>query len=211
MNASWLCILKISVGYDRRGNLAARTVREVDRARKLRPKRSRRGTNLTNPEHRQVFSFLKEPAGWPSLSNMPPPPFVNEAGRAMPKGWLSNNLEYLLSTESIPPGRTPFDKDVNRRSNHFKPLRTPRGSALMVCLLVMAILITLGTGLLFNSGLFLKTHGLRKMSRLASFAAENGIKQAQNRVEARAATIFAEPEISEALSGHATGPGIKRP
>ncbi len=199
MNASWLCILKISVGYDRRGNLAARTVREVDRARKLRPKRSRRGTNLTNPEHRQVFSFLKEPAGWPSLSNMPPPPFVNEAGRALPKGWLSNNLEYLLSTESIPPGRTPFDKDVNRRSNHFKPLRTPRGSALMVCLLVMAILITLGTGLLFNSGLFLKTHGLRKMSRLASFAAENGIKQALNRVEARAATIFAEPEISEEL------------
>jgi hypothetical protein len=69
----------------------------------------------------------------------------------------------------------------------------------MVCLLVMAILMTLGTGLLVNSGLFLKTYGLRKATRLTSFATENGIKQAWNRVETRTATIFSEPEISEEL------------
>lgn len=199
MNTSWLCILKISVGHDRRGNLAARAVREADRARKLRPGQLRRGTNLVNPEHRQVFPFLKESADWPSPSATPPLQLAREADRTLPKGTLSNHLKYLLSTESIPPGRTLFDRDVNRRPDHFKPLRTPRGSALMVCLLVMAILMTLGTGLLVNSGLFLKTHGLRKVTRLTSFATENGIKQAWNRVEAGAAAIFSEPEISEEL------------
>ncbi|MCX8160359.1 MAG: hypothetical protein N3G18_05445, partial [Candidatus Saccharicenans sp.] len=65
--------------------------------------------------------------------------------------------------------------------------------------LVMAILMTLGAGLLINSGLFLKTHGLRKVTRLTSFATENGIKQAWNRVEAGAAMIFSKSEISEEL------------
>ncbi|MCX8160575.1 MAG: hypothetical protein N3G18_06560, partial [Candidatus Saccharicenans sp.] len=73
-----------------------------------------------------------------------------------------------------------FDRDASCGLNCLVPSGNPRGSALMVCLLVMAILMTLGAGLLINSGLFLKTHGLRKVTRLTSFATENGIKQAWN-------------------------------
>ncbi len=71
------------------------------------------------------------------------------------------------------------------------------GSALMVCILVMAIFMTLGVSLLVNSGLFLQTHGLRKLTRLTSCAAENGIKQAWNRVEARAEEVFSGTEIDQ--------------
>lgn len=76
-------------------------------------------------------------------------------------------------------------------------LRARPGSALMVCLLVMAIFTTLGMGLVINSRLFLQTHGLRKLARFSSVAAENGIKKAWNRIEARVAESFSGGEISQ--------------
>ena len=74
-------------------------------------------------------------------------------------------------------------------------LKSPPGSALMVCLLIMAVFLTLGMGLLINSRLFLQTHGFRKLSRLSSYAAENGLKEAWSRMQVRAAEAFYEPEI----------------
>lgn len=167
---------------------------------KLRSRQPRKGSDPYNPEHRQIFPLLKESASWSYPSGTPPLLLAKEVDRTLPKGRLSHHsLKDLLKPESAPPGRTLFDRDANRVSDSLKPFGTPRGSALMVCLLVMAILMTLGIGLLFNSSIFLKTYGFRKLSRLTSLAAENGIKQAWNRVEATAATIFSKPEISEEL------------
>lgn len=197
MNTSWLCILKISVGYDRQGN---REVREPDRARQGRQRTPRKGTGLDIPELRQICPLPKESVGWPSPSGKPGPSLIKKANRPRPKGWLLNQHTKDLLNPGYGPARgTRFERNASCGSNCLRPFGNPRGSALMVCLLVMAILMTLGTGLLVNSGLFLKTHGLRKVTRLTSFATENGIKQAWNRVEARTATIFSEPEISEEL------------
>jgi len=93
-----------------------------------------------------------------------------------------------LSSSAQKPGAGP---------ESFLRFRAPSGSALMVSLLVMAICLTLGAGLLVNSRLFLQTHGFRKLTRLTSFAAENGIKQAWNRLEARVGEIFTQAEISQ--------------
>ncbi len=197
MNTSWLCILKISAGYDRQDK---RAVKGPDRARQGRQSTPRKGTGLDIPGLRQICPLPKESVGWPSPSGTPGPSLIKKANRLRPKGWLLNQHTKDLLTPGYGPARgTRFERNARCGSNCLMPFGTPRGSALMVCLLVMAILMTLGTGLLVNSGLFLKTHGLRKMSRLASFAVENGIKQAWNRVEARAAAIFSEPEISEEL------------
>ncbi|MGB9906196.1 MAG: hypothetical protein ACPLRR_02275 [Candidatus Saccharicenans sp.] len=67
----------------------------------------------------------------------------------------------------------------------------------MVCLLLMAVFMTLGMGLLINSRLYLQTHGFRKLSRLSSYAAENGLKEAWSRMQTRAQEAFYEPEIND--------------
>ncbi|MGQ9800042.1 MAG: hypothetical protein ACUVRL_00020 [Candidatus Saccharicenans sp.] len=59
----------------------------------------------------------------------------------------------------------------------------------------MAVFLTLGAGLLINSRLFLQTYGFRKFSRLSSYAAENGLKEAWSRMQVLAARQFYEPEI----------------
>lgn len=94
----------------------------------------------------------------------------------------------------LPPGFSITSKPGSNRRARFQ---APPGSALIVCLLVMAVLMTLGTGLLVNSRLFLQTHGLRRMMRLTAIAAENGIKQAWNRVELKAGEILPEAEINQ--------------
>ncbi len=50
------------------------------------------------------------------------------------------------------------------------------GSALVVCLLVMAIFTSLGLGWLTSSQIFLQVEGSRKLNRLTLLAAENGLK-----------------------------------
>ncbi|HPU94298.1 MAG TPA: hypothetical protein PKU99_09245 [Candidatus Saccharicenans sp.] len=50
------------------------------------------------------------------------------------------------------------------------------GSALVVCLLVMAIFTSLGLGWLTSSQIFLQVEGSRKVNRLTLLAAENGLK-----------------------------------
>lgn len=82
-------------------------------------------------------------------------------------------------------------------SGSFSILKSPPGSALMVCILLMAIFLTLGMGLLINSRLFLQAHSFRKLSRLSSYAAENGLKEAWGRMQVLAAKQFYEPEITE--------------
>lgn len=76
-------------------------------------------------------------------------------------------------------------------------LKSSPGSALMVCLLIMAVFLTLGMGLLINSRLFLQAHGFRKVSRLSSYAAENGLKEAWGRMQVRAREQFYKPEMKE--------------
>ncbi|MDY0232022.1 MAG: hypothetical protein RBR88_06030 [Candidatus Saccharicenans sp.] len=75
----------------------------------------------------------------------------------------------------------------------------PQGSVMMVCILVMVLFLSLGVGLLINSRLFLQVQGLRKISRLISYASENGLKQTWARFYSHAEEIFSEPEIEETL------------
>ena len=49
------------------------------------------------------------------------------------------------------------------------------GSALVVCLLVMAIFTSLGLGWLISSQIFLQVEGSRKLNRLTLYAAENDL------------------------------------
>ncbi|MGB9893401.1 MAG: hypothetical protein ACPLRA_03230, partial [Candidatus Saccharicenans sp.] len=67
----------------------------------------------------------------------------------------------------------------------------------MVCILIMAVFLTLGAGLLINSRIFLQTQGFRKLVRLCDYAAENGIKQALNQIQTGIENNFAELEIEE--------------
>lgn len=73
------------------------------------------------------------------------------------------------------------------------------GSAFIACLLAMSIFMTLGLGLLLNSRLFLQAHGFRKLSRLSSYAAENGVKQSLNRILEKAQETSSETEINEEI------------
>lgn len=75
--------------------------------------------------------------------------------------------------------------------------KSPAGSALMVCILLMAVFLTLGMGLLINSRLFLQANSFRKLSRLSSYAAENGLKESWGRMQVLATKQFYEPEIKE--------------
>lgn len=124
-------------------------------------------------------------------------PHTGKTAQAPQSGGLTHRLREIPATDcpawGLSPGFAPTGKPGSNSRALFEALP---GSALMVCLLVMAVLMTLGTGLLVNSRLFLQTHGLRKMTRLTAIAAENGIKQAWSRVEVRAGEILPEAEIS---------------
>ncbi len=93
-----------------------------------------------------------------------------------------------------------FQKNSHRAFSRdcLQPCFRP-GSAFIACLLVMSIFMTLGLGLLLNSRLFLQAQGFRKLSRLSSYAAENGVKQSLNRMLEKAQEISSETEINEEI------------
>ncbi|MBC7361769.1 MAG: hypothetical protein H5U06_05760 [Candidatus Aminicenantes bacterium] len=74
-----------------------------------------------------------------------------------------------------------------------------KGSAMVVCLLLLGIFLTLGVGLMLNSQIFLKVQGFRKLNRLSSYAAENGIKEALEKTQTRAEELYSGVEIDEGL------------
>lgn len=74
-----------------------------------------------------------------------------------------------------------------------------KGSAMVVCLLLLGIFLTLGVGLMLNSQIFLQVQGFRKLNRLSSYAAENGIKEALEKTQTRAEELYSGVEIDEGL------------
>jgi len=103
--------------------------------------------------------------------------------------------DRLSAIKQMPP---PLSYSLkNKNSGKVPLLNKPRGSALIVSILIMAIFLTLGTGLLLNSGIFLQAQGFRKLNRLSAYASENGIKQALHRSIIKAEEISSKPEIEE--------------
>jgi len=74
-----------------------------------------------------------------------------------------------------------------------------KGSAMMVCLLLLSLFVTLGLGLLLNSQIFFEVQGIRKINRLSSYAAENGIKQSLEKMENKIEELCSETEIEESF------------
>ncbi|HUM33671.1 MAG: hypothetical protein WBK32_01735 [Candidatus Saccharicenans sp.] len=77
------------------------------------------------------------------------------------------------------------------------PKHKEAGSAFVVCLLVMAIFISLGLGWLINSQIFLQVEGSRKLNRLTLYAAENGLKTSLELINEQLQTSYCGQEISE--------------
>jgi len=71
------------------------------------------------------------------------------------------------------------------------------GSAMMVCILVMAIFTSLGLGWLVSSQIFLQVEGSRKLNRLTLYAAENGLKISLEAVSDQLQGSFSGQEITE--------------
>jgi len=74
-----------------------------------------------------------------------------------------------------------------------------KGSAMMICVLLLGLFLTLGVGVLLNSQIFLQVQGFRKLNTLSSYAAENGIKEALEKTKARAEELYSGLEIDEEL------------
>ncbi|MBP6909297.1 MAG: hypothetical protein KBC18_02595 [Candidatus Saccharicenans sp.] len=86
--------------------------------------------------------------------------------------------------------------------NFFSILKIPpghkeAGSAMMVCILVMAIFTSLGLGWLISSQIFLQVEGSRKLNRLALYAAENGLKASLESMSDHLQSSFSGQEITE--------------
>ncbi len=71
------------------------------------------------------------------------------------------------------------------------------GSALVVCLLVMAIFTSLGLGWLISSQIFLQVEGSRKLNRLTLYAAENGLKTSLELINEHLQESWSGQEIDE--------------
>lgn len=99
--------------------------------------------------------------------------------------------------------RHPRKAANNSFASHLSPkgqkIDIRKGSALIVCFLLSSLFIVLSLGLLLNSQIFLEVQGIRKTNRLSAYAAENGIKQAWEKIENKCQDLYGGAEIGDEL------------
>jgi hypothetical protein len=91
-----------------------------------------------------------------------------------------------------------FGADIKIGSSHYF-IQSRKGSGMVVCVLLLGLFLTLGVSLMLSSQLFLQVQGFRKLSTISSYAAENGIKEALEKTEARAEEVYSGAEINEEM------------
>jgi len=89
-----------------------------------------------------------------------------------------------------------FAADIKTRPDRYF-VHGRKGSAMVVCILLLGLFLTLGVSLLLSSQLFLQVQGFRKLNIISSYAAENGIKEALEKARARADDLYLGVEINE--------------